>query len=237
MIREVVGQQLDHDPNFRWRGESVTRIENLSDIAFAVALGMIVSGVDAPSTFPELIRFLIFIIPAAACFAVQIWTAHYTFFRRYGVADRTIIVLNAVLIFLILYMAYPLRFVFDSLFAWIIGASTGDVSRYVEIGVMSFETSGEILAIFGAIYAAVYVNLALMYRYIRTKHETLDLNAYESSQTDRDHIYYWLAAILCVVVSLVAWLTPLNGFAGFFLSFNGLIAAFLNKRYPLPVET
>ncbi len=51
MLRKAIGKQLDHDPNFRWRGKAVTRIENLSDIAFAVALGMIISGVDAPRDY------------------------------------------------------------------------------------------------------------------------------------------------------------------------------------------
>ena len=70
----------------------MTRIENLSDIAFALALGMLISGVDAPQSFEDLIRFLIYIIPAALGFAIllQVWTAHYTFFRRYGVADKRI---------------------------------------------------------------------------------------------------------------------------------------------------
>ncbi|MEM9601077.1 MAG: hypothetical protein AAF926_08645, partial [Pseudomonadota bacterium] len=192
------------------------------------------SGVDAPTTYPELIRFLIYVIPAGACFAIllQVWNAHYTFFRRYGVKDLKVIFYNAVLIFLVLYMAYPLRFVFDSLFAWIIGTSTGDLSRYVEIGVMDFETSGNILAVFAIIYGAICVNLAMMYRYIRTKKAALDLNAYEIVRTNRDHVYWWLSALLCFVVAAIAWFTPLNGFAGFFLSLNGLIAVWVNKRYP-----
>jgi hypothetical protein len=233
MLRQSIGQQLDHDPNFRWRGEAVTRIENLSDIAFAVALGMIITGVDAPSTYQELVKFLIYMIPAAAGFAIllQVWNAHYTFFRRYGVADLRIIFYNAVLIFLVLYMAYPLRFVFDSLFAWIIGTSTGDVSRYIEIGVMDFDTSGKILGVFGVIYGAICTNLAFMYRYILTKTDVLDLNAYELMTTRRDNAYWWLAALLCFAVAALAWFTPLNGFAGFFLSLNSAIAIFLAKRY------
>ena len=99
MLRGAIGKPLDHDPNFRWRGEAVTRIENLSDIAFALALGMIISGSSVPQTFAELREFLFFLVPTAAAFAIilQIWMVHYTFFRRYGVADKRIIVLNAAL--------------------------------------------------------------------------------------------------------------------------------------------
>jgi uncharacterized membrane protein len=234
VLRNAVGKQLDHDPNFRWRGEAVTRIENLSDIAFALALGMLISGVDAPQSFEDLIRFLIYIIPAALGFAIllQVWTAHYTFFRRYGVADKRIIFYNAILIFLVLYMAYPLRFVFDSLFSWIMGAGLGDYSRGVEIGVMGVETSGKILAVFGVIYGAVFLNLALMYQYILSKAQLLDLNSYELSLTQRAYFYWKGAALLSFLVAAIAYFTPLNGFAGFILCFTGLISAISRKRYP-----
>jgi hypothetical protein len=57
------------------------------------------------------------IIPIAAGFAmlVSIWNDHFLFFRRYALADGVIITLNTALLLLILYIAYPLRFVFDSL--------------------------------------------------------------------------------------------------------------------------
>ncbi len=227
MIRETVGKQLDHDPNFRWRGQAVTRIENLSDIAFALALGMIISGTDAPRTYADMMGFLYFMIPAAAGFAVLlgIWTAHYTFFRRYGVADGWIIFINAVLIFLVLGMAYPLRFTFDSLFAWIVGMATGDLSIHVDIGVMDFQTSGKIIAVFSALYGVAYVLLALMYRHVLSRRDLLALDAAELRVTRQDHLRYWLCAGLAFFVAWVGWATSLNGFAGFLLTLTGACAA------------
>lgn len=237
MIRDTVSQHLDHDPNFRWRGESVTRIENLSDIAFAVALGMIISGVEAPQTFPELVKFLIFSVPAAAAFAVlvEIWMSHYTFFRRYGSADTRIIVYNAVLIFLVLYMAYPLRFAFDSFYAWAISMTTGDFSRHVEIGVMNFETSGYIMALFGGIYGCAYVILALMYGYIGYKRaDVIALSPTERAITRQDTFTKWTQAGLAFATALIAYFTVLNGMAGVLLFFNFLPRLLAPKVYPLP---
>lgn len=73
---------------------------------------MLISGVAAPRDVPGLREFLINIVPTALGFTVllSLWHGHYTFFRRYGVADKTIIFLNAVPIFVVLFMAYPLRF-------------------------------------------------------------------------------------------------------------------------------
>lgn len=117
MIREQIIQSRDHDPHFAWRTTEVLRIENLSDIVFALALGILVSAGSTIRTFSDLTGYLISIIPIAAGFAmlVSIWNDHFLFFRRYALADGRIIVLNTALL-LILYIAYPLRFVFDSLF-------------------------------------------------------------------------------------------------------------------------
>ena len=95
MLRGEIAKGLDHDPNFRWRGESVTRIENLSDIVFALALGMIISAAVVPQSYDELKLYLISIIPATLAFStlIGIWHTHFTFFRRYGVADKRIIFL------------------------------------------------------------------------------------------------------------------------------------------------
>jgi len=234
-LKEIKG--FDHDPVFRWRGEAVTRLENLSDIAFAVALGMIISGVDAPRNFDQLIRFLIYSIPAAAGFSVLlgVWMQHYTFFRRYGISDARIIFLNAILLFLVLYMAYPLRFAFDALYGWAIGVTTGDMSRNVEIGVMTFEISGYIIAVYAFIFAACMSVLAMMYGYVsRQKTESLNLNAYEIALTRRDHFSTWTQAGLAFCVGLLGWLTQLNGFAGFLLFFIAVPKRLAHKLYPLP---
>lgn len=38
MIRNTTIDAFHHDPNFPWRGAFVTRIENLSDIIFAIGI-------------------------------------------------------------------------------------------------------------------------------------------------------------------------------------------------------
>lgn len=129
-IRESLTAHLDHDPLFVWRGQTVTRIENLSDIVFALALGMLVSSSSAPQTFSDLQQFLISIIPVTAAFAVllSIWNRHFVFFRRYGLADGRVIFLNACMLFVVLFLAYPLRFAFDSFFAYVL-AMLGNFDR------------------------------------------------------------------------------------------------------------
>ena len=50
----------------------------------------------------------------AICFALlfQVWWRHFNFFRRYGLEDGTTITLTGILLFVMLFYVYPLKFVF-----------------------------------------------------------------------------------------------------------------------------
>jgi len=232
MIREQIKdfKGLDHDPDFRWRGTNVTRIENLSDIIFALALGMLISGVDAPRDIVGLREFLWNIFPTALGFTVLLglWHGHYTFFRRYGVADRTIIFLNAVLIFVVLFMAYPLRFAFDSLFAFI----TADTAKSVEMGVMTWKVAGEFVAFFSLAYAVAFLIFALMYGHILKKADLLSLNAYEIAITKQTRLTRYVQFSIALFTAGMAYWSPLYPVAGLFHCFFFLAHWLARKRYP-----
>jgi len=234
MLRGEIAKGLDHDPNFRWRGESVTRIENLSDIVFALALGMIISAAVIPQSYDDLRAYLVSIIPATAAFAllVGIWHTHFTFFRRYGVADSKIIFLNAILLFVVLYLAYPLRFAFEALFAFVMLVS-GDASR-AEVLRLDFERSGKILGFFGIGFMVVHILYVLMHRHVFRKAELLELRETELQITRQSIFYHCSVAVLAILMGGLAYFTPLNGFAGFILAFTGIAAFFSYKMYPVP---
>lgn len=238
MLRESLPdfKGLDHDPDFRWRGTNVTRIENLSDIVFAIALGMLITGVDAPRTLFDLRVFLINIAPTFLGFTVLLglWNAHYTFFRRYGVADRKIIVLNALLIFIVLFMAYPLRFAFDSLVAYLTSLSTGDYSRAATLGLRSIRDAAEIITYFSLFYAAAFAVFALMQSHVLRKSGMLMFNAHEFAISKRMHFARWVQCTLCLICSAVSYFTPIGPAAAVLLSTFGLVFWVARRRYPTP---
>jgi uncharacterized membrane protein len=113
----MLRQQLHHrhtgvSPGFRPRGTDVTRIEGFSDAVFAFALTLIVVSLEVPHTFEELMRsvrgFPAFAI--SFVFLMQIWFKHYGFFRRYGLQDMPTRLLNAALLFIVLFYVYPLKY-------------------------------------------------------------------------------------------------------------------------------
>ena len=237
MLRGEIAKGLDHDPNFRWRGQAVTRIENLSDIIFALALGMIISAAVIPQTYDDLRGYLISIIPATAAFAVLIgiWHAHFTFFRRYGVADKKIIFLNAILLFVVLYLAYPLRFAFEGFFAFIIGLS-GDMSR-AQAMQLDYARAGNILGFFGLGFMVVHAIYLFMHRHVLSKSTLLALSDTEILVTKRSIFYHGGVSLLSLAVGVLAYFTPLSGFAGFILTLTGFVSFWSRKKYPFPQPT
>lgn len=101
-----------NEKGFRWRGGEVSRIEGFSDAVFAFSVTLLVVSLEVPKTFNELMTAMRGFIAFTLSFALLIWVwyNHYIFFRRYGLQDTYTIVLNAVLLFVILFYIYPLKF-------------------------------------------------------------------------------------------------------------------------------
>lgn len=231
-MRETVAKHLDHDPEFEWRGQSVTRIENLSDIVFALALGMLLLTGTPPQTFSELLVFLIGIIPVMAGFAILllIWNAHFVFFRRYGLADNTVVFLNSSLLLVVLFLAYPLRFIFDSLFLFIIASITGDYTA-LEASEMSYQTSAYGVAIFNLGYAVLFLILSLMYRHALGKADLIGLDTDERILTKRSIWMMRAQVIIALFVVICAYFTPIGAFSGSFLALNWPVGVVIGKRF------
>ncbi|MBB35133.1 MAG: hypothetical protein CME88_07790 [Hirschia sp.] len=234
MLRDAISKRLDHDPRFTWRGGQVTRIENLSDIVFALALGMLVSSSAAVVTFADLVDHLLNVIPVAAGFSLLlvIWNAHFVFFRRYGVADGRIIVLNAALLLIVLYLAYPLRFIFSSLFAYILYLF-GEAQR-IEAMRVGFKESGMIMAFFSIGYCMTYIVISMMYSHALKKADLLELNATERAMTLRSIWEFRIQVIIAAIAGVVAITTPLAGGSGALLILIWPISAILNRIIKLP---
>ena len=118
MIREhLFHKRAPADPLFRWRGGEISRIEGLSDAVFAFALALIVVSLEVPRTYDDLLAVIRTFPAFAVCFALLMmcWYYHYKFFRRYGLEDFPTILLNTLLLFVILFYVYPLKFLFTAL--------------------------------------------------------------------------------------------------------------------------
>src|SRR5216683_3327395 len=124
MIREkLIDKGIGDNKKFRWRSHEISRTESLSDAVFGFAITLLVVSLEVPRTYGELMQtmrgFGAFAISFTLLFMV--WFNQYKFFRRYGLQDNLTVCLNAVLLFVVLFYVYPLKF----LFSYLVNVLTG----------------------------------------------------------------------------------------------------------------
>ena len=165
-------------PGFRLRGGEVTRLESFSDAVFGFALTLLVVSLDVPRSFNDLVTTMRGFPAFALCFLflALIWNGHYKFCRRYGLDDGTARFLTCVMLFLVLFYVYPLKFLFNlSITALFFGSAPNMV-----ITAAQFRT---LLVIYGLGFAAVYFALTLLYLHAWRLRDALELNDLEKFDT------------------------------------------------------
>ncbi|MDX6577921.1 MAG: hypothetical protein QOE96_3874 [Blastocatellia bacterium] len=191
MIREkLIDKSIGDNKKFRWRSHEISRIEGLSDAVFAFAVTLLVVSLEVPKTFGELMEtmrgFGAFAISFTLLFIV--WFNQYKFFRRYGMQDVMTICLNAVLLFVVLFYVYPLKFLFTLLVSLFTGGQghirlPGGAERLM---VDSAEQVSTLMIIFGAGYIAIFSVFVLLYWHAYRKRIELGLNELEVFDTRKD---------------------------------------------------
>lgn len=162
---------------FRWRAGEITRLEAFCDVVFGFAITLLVVSLEVPHTYAELMADLRGFLPFAACFAqlVLIWRAHYKFSRRFGLEDELTVFLNVVLLFLVLFYVYPLKFVFTTLF---LEATGVDVP-----GGLGWQEASVLMRIYASGFAAVFLLFVFMYAHAYRLRGQLSLSPAEVLQT------------------------------------------------------
>jgi uncharacterized membrane protein len=164
---------------FRLRGAEINRLEAFSDVVFGFALTLLVVSLEIPHTFEELIRDLRGFLPFAVCFAllVQVWHIHYKFFRRYGMEDSLTVTLNAVLLFVILFYVYPLKFVFNLVL------NGREMARRYGPDLIHNADAPTLMMIYAAGFATVFLVFLLLHLHAYRQRTSLELTAIEQHDT------------------------------------------------------
>src|SRR5215831_20664165 len=191
-IRELAGHHLvPPEKDFRWRGGEITRLEGFTDAVFAFAVTLLVVSLEVPHTFDELIAAMKGFVAFAICFAilVQVWYYYYRFSRRYGLQTTYTVILNAALIFVVLFYVYPLKFLFSLAVGGLSRGLTVPVEQLQQM-VSTYREISELWLIYSAGVIAVYSLFALLYHYAYAKRHELELNEYETLVTRNAIVHF-----------------------------------------------
>jgi beta-lactamase class A/uncharacterized membrane protein len=153
----------------------VQRLAAFSDAVFAFALTLLVVSLEVPSSYTELMRTVRGFVPFACTFAIVtwIWYEHHEFFRRYPMNDPYTVFLNGVLLFLVLFYVYPLKFMATVVFAMFgLVDGSGLAIRRQDIP--------SLLAVYSGGFVVLFAAFALLYRHAWARRTSLGLSAYDS---------------------------------------------------------
>ncbi|MBA3916204.1 MAG: DUF1211 domain-containing protein [Acidobacteriales bacterium] len=162
------------EKDFRWRAGEITRLEAFCDIVFGFAITLLVVSLEVPRDYAELMADLRGFVPFAICFSqlILIWYNHYRFSRRFGLEDTYTVFLNVVLVFLVLFYVYPLKFLFTGLFAQLSG-TTGPLDH------STLHEASVLMRVYAIGFAAVFGLFVLMYRHAYKLRDQLQLTPLE----------------------------------------------------------
>jgi uncharacterized membrane protein len=168
--------------------ESKTRVEAISDSIFAFAATLVVVSLDIPDDFSALKASLGSFLPFAISFfaLIMIWRTHYNFFRRSQFVDTWVISLNMVMLFVVLFYVYPLKFLASLAFG--------------EAKITGWEEFAELFELYSLGFAAIFLFLGLMYFAASRKPAT---NVKEMRFWGRHFMIFTLMGLLSILLSVL----------------------------------
>jgi uncharacterized membrane protein len=192
--------------NFR-SGREVSRVEGFSDAVFGFALTLLVVSLEVPESFDDMKAILNAFLPFSLMFALicWIWYEHYAFFRKFDAEDPWTITLNCVLLFIVLFFVYPLKFVFAN----VVKLFSGQHSAFYD---MSAADNRLLLSVYSVGFVGIMLVFVMLYNNVYRKREQLALSAEDAFDAHAGARTHAISMSLGLVSIALAWTLPIDWF-------------------------
>jgi len=215
-MRNKYAKLAVQDDQLKYRGETSTRLDNLTDAVFGIALTLLIFNITDADSFADLMLFAKS-FPAlllSILFLILIWKEHVSFSLIYSIENSKLQVLNILFIALVIFYVYPLRFLTRLL-------TNIFFKTDIELGIMGNEVP-QLMIFYGLIAFGLYFVLYLFYFTVLRNKEEFELDDYELFFTKSNSYRVLIMALvpfISVVVTLllknysVLWASLLGGCA------------------------
>ena len=212
------------------RYREVSRLEGFSDAVFGFALTLLVVSLETPNDFQALRQMVTSFLPFALMFAMVcwIWYEHNLFFRRYGMQDAWTVFLNCILLFVVLFYVYPLRFLTTALMGQLRLIPAGNHPTFDG---MSPTDSALLMILYSTGVLIIFSVFVLLHRHAWQQRRALELSPLEEVQLKFRARGHGISALLAVVsLGLVFAIPQFPAFAGMIYGLMGPLHAWNGYR-------
>lgn len=230
-MRTEVNKRLSHDPRINYRGSNASRLDNLTDAVFGIAITLLIFNLSNPNSFTELLEFTK-TLPAFTLsigFLMLVWREHLRYSEVYTLNYPGIIFLNTIFIALVIFYVYPLRFL--SLFLTSIFFNL-DVGLSIEEAQVPY-----LMIYYGFVVFGLYFVMFLFYYRSYKMRDIIGLSAFELFYTRSQMVKLFIMFVIPLISIVIIFMVKQYSFAlaaslgGFTYALYGPAIAFWYSKY------
>lgn len=172
-MRNEINRNRQHDPRINYRGANSSRLDNLTDGVFGIAITLLIFNLANPNSFADLITFTktlpAFLISIG--FLAMIWNEHSRFSEIYTLNDIRLTILNTLFLALVIFYVYPLRFLTMFLTNFFFQTD-------IDVNIEGYQVP-YLMIYYGFVVFALYFTLFLFYNRADKLKDDLGFNKFE----------------------------------------------------------